>query len=108
MHFIRRCWNAVGGWLGRAPLTDDIERRNAPFVQLVLMYFGTIMPFNLIYYWFRVDRHIGVDNAMLLNIGTDIAVITAAWVGVWLIRRGRLRGALLLFLYTLIASLSLS
>jgi signal transduction histidine kinase len=105
---IRRGLNAIGGWLGRAPLTDDIERRNAPFLQLVLMYFGTIMPFNLVYYWFRVDRHYAFDTGVLLNISTDIAVILAAWTGVWLIRRGRLRGALVLFLYTLITSLALS
>lgn len=104
---LRRHWNASRDWLRRAPVTDDIERRNAPFLQLVLMYFGTVMPLNLYYYLFVRGLVDAVDPGLMLNVGTDIAVIAAAWIGVGLIRRGRLRLALILFLSTLIASLAL-
>lgn len=104
---IRRSWNAVRRWLQQVPVTDDIERRNAPFLQLVLMYFGTIMPINLYYYLFVRDLVAAVDPGVVLNVGTDIAVIAAAWTGVWLIRKGRLRQGLVLFLSALIASLAL-
>lgn len=104
---IRRSWNAVRDWLGRVPVVDDIERRNAPFLQLVLMYFGTVMPASLYYYHFVVGWITYVDVGVLLNLGTDLAVIGAAWTGVWLIRRGRLKQGLVLFLGTLIGSLAL-
>ncbi len=107
MDVIRGSWNAVRRWLQRAPITDEIERRNAPFLQLVLMYFGTMMPISLYYYMFVVGWVSTVDPGVVLNVGTDIAVIFSAWTGVWLIRKGRLRQALILFLSTLIASLAL-
>ncbi len=106
---IRDGWNAVHGWLNRVPIDDPVERRNAPFLQLVLMGFGIVMPINLFIYvrdigfWPELDTY-----ASVLHLVTDTAIIVAAWSGMFLIRRGRLRLAVVLFLCAILGSLTLN
>lgn len=104
---IRSAWNNLQAWLNRVPIDDPVERRNAPFLQLVLMFFGTFMPLNLYYYLFIVGPAPELSLATAINALTDFAVIASAWIGVRWIRKGRLRHAVMLFLGVLLGSLTL-
>ncbi len=104
---IRSAWNNVQAWLNRVPIEDPVERRNAPFLQLVLIFFGTFMPLNLYYYLFVVGLPITATLATALNAATDLVVIASAWIGVIWIRKGRLRHAVILFISVLLGSLTL-
>src|SRR5207342_873792 len=104
---IRRTWQAVAAWLNRVPISDPVDRKNAPFMQVVLLFFGVYLPINLYHYLFVsgfVSRAPAVST--WLNAATDVAIIASAWIGVWLIRRGRLRPAVVLFLGAVLVSLT--
>jgi len=104
---IRRTWQAVAAWLNRVPISDPVDRKNAPFMQVVLLFFGVYLPINLYHYLFVsgfVSRAPAVST--WLNAATDVAIIASAWIGVWLIRRGRLRPAVVLFLSAILVSLT--
>jgi signal transduction histidine kinase len=106
---IRRSWQAVSAWLSDVPIGDPVDRKNAPFMQLVLVFFGVYLPLNLYYYLFLsgfVNRAPAVSD--WLNASTDVAIIASAWVGVFLIRRGLLRRAVILFLSAILVSLTLT
>lgn len=104
---IRSAWNSVQAWLNGVPIEDPVERRNAPFLQLVLIFFGTFMPLNLYYYLFIVGPLPTLSLATALNASTDLAVIASAWIGLHWIRKGRLRHAVMLFISVLLGSLTL-
>lgn len=106
---IRGPMDSVRDWLGRVPIDDPVERRNAPFLQVVLMVFGVVMPINLYYYLRAVGLVLDSDPvASVLHLITDLAIILAAWSGVFLIRRGHLRLAVKLFLGAILCSLTLN
>ena len=106
---IRRSWQAVSAWLNDVPISDPVDRKNAPFMQLVLVFFGLYLPLNLYYYLFVsgfVRRATAVST--WLDASTDVAIIASAWAGVLLIRRGLLRRAVILFLSAILVSLTLA
>ena len=104
---IRRTWQAVAAWLNRVPISDPVDRKNAPFMQVVLLFFGVYLPINLYHYLF-VSGFVSAAPAVStwLNAATDVAIIAAAWIGVWLIRHGQLRRAVVLFLSAVLVSLT--
>ncbi|UHQ20177.1 ATP-binding protein [Lysobacter sp. KIS68-7] len=104
---VRRTWTAASAWLNRVPIRDPVDRKNAPFMQLVLLFFGVYLPINLYYYLVVSDfisRAPAVSTA--LNAATDLAIIASAWTGFYLIRRGQLRKGVMLFLGTVLVSLT--
>lgn len=104
---ISRSWLAVSAWLEDVPISDPVDRKNAPFMQLVLLFFGVYLPLNLYHYLF-VSGFVARSPAVStwLNATTDVAIIFSAWIGIWLIRRGQLRRAVIGFLAAVLVSLT--
>jgi len=95
-------WNRLVSWLRGAPVGDEVDRRNAPTMQLLLILIGCAVPLNAAYYVFIVGLEFRPGWAV--DLGTDVAISLMAWVSVALIRRGRFRLAIMLFLATTLAS----
>lgn len=87
-------------WLMQAPVTDPVDRRNAPFVQVLLILIGILVPLNKAYYLYAVLSRNGASPTpgLMVDLITDVLITVAAWGGVWLIRQGRFRLGVVLFL----------
>lgn len=92
---------AVLRWLGSAPIGDPVDRRNAPFLQSLLLFFGIFVPINkAIFLYAVVGGHVPRPDALRLSadLATDVLLVASAWVALWWIRRGRFRQGVALFL----------
>lgn len=97
----------VSGWLTSAPIEDSLDRRNAPFLQVVLL---------LIIVWAPVSATIALVQSlqqptlqyaqMFLRLADDLFGIACVCTSLWLVRRGRLRAATRLFLGFLTLSMA--
>lgn len=90
-------------WLNGAPVTNPVDRRNAPFLQLLLLFFGIFVPINKAIYLYAVFGGSGQAPRpgilrLSADLGTDILLVASAWIALWLIRRGRFRHGMMLFL----------
>lgn len=94
----------VTEWLARVPIADPVDRRNAPVMQLLMMFIGCVVPLNSAYYVFLV----GLQHrpGWMVDLGTDLLITIMAWMALALIRRGHFRLAIVLFLATVLASAS--
>jgi signal transduction histidine kinase len=97
-------WRAMTGWLERVPVADPVDRRNAPVMQVLMMFIGCVVPLNSAYYIFIV----GLEHrpGWIVDLGTDMIITVMAWVSLGMIRHGRFRAAIMLFLATVLASAS--
>jgi signal transduction histidine kinase/CheY-like chemotaxis protein len=96
-------WRVIE-WLARVPIADPVDRRNAPVMQLLMMFIGCVVPLNSAYYVFLVGlRH---RPGWVVDLGTDLLITLMAWVALVMIRHGRFRLAIVLFLATVLASAS--
>lgn len=96
---IKTVWRAIGEWLARAPIEDPVDRRNAPFVQALLIGMGLLMPVDkLIRLCFGTLRHSGSLPVQMVNTLTDVLITVAAWASLYLVRVGRFRPAIKLYL----------
>lgn len=90
------------GWLRRAPIADPVDQRNAPFIQLLLLFFGVFVPLNkAIFLVALLGGHLEQPPDPLrlyADLATDVILITAAWVAIWLIRSGSFRQGVAVFL----------
>jgi len=94
-------------WLRRLPITDPVDRKNAFFMQLLLLYSGCKIPLNQLYL-LRFDpgyaemfagRSAALpETAAIIDLTAELLLALSAWIGVWLIRAGRFRQAVTLFL----------
>lgn len=91
-------------WLHGAPITDEVDRRNAPVMQLLLLFYGIALPAN--WAWHLSSRPIPKGWTIVLVL--DLITATLAFVSVALIRRGHFRIAIKLFVGALLASLMLA
>ncbi|MGY3229039.1 signal transduction histidine kinase [Luteibacter sp. HA06] len=101
-----RAFSSMREWLARAPTNDPVERLSAPFMQWLLIAVGIAVPLVRIY-----AASIGPTLPMTLwktfdwiDFVTDAAILSAAWLGVMLIRRGRFAWAVWTFMGVLLAS----
>lgn len=94
-------WNRVLTWLRSAPIADEVDRRNAPVMQVLLLFYGVLLPLN--WAW-RIFARGSLPDRMIILL-MDVVVVVLAWVGIALIRRGRLRPAVVLFLAPQLISL---
>jgi len=91
-------------WLRGAPITDEVDRRNAPVMQLLLLFYGIALPAN--WAWHLSSRPIPKGWTIVLVL--DLTTAALAFVSVALIRRGHFRIAIKLFVGALLASLMLA
>lgn len=105
-------WQQAKAWLNRHPITDPVDRRNAFFMQLLLIFEGCAIPLKKAWlyafdptYQRMWSGTIALPKfALAIDLGTDLATVAAAWFGLWLIRRGHFRQAVSLFLVVLLAT----
>lgn len=90
-------WRRAAAWLRRVPVVDPVDRRNAPALQVLLIFLGVEIPLNKLYHLLTYD--IRMNSAQLaVDVGTDVAMTLAAWCGVWMIRRGRVKQGTAMFI----------
>ena len=97
-------WNRVLTWLGSAPIADEVDRRNAPVMQLLLLFYGIALPAN--WAWHLSSRPIPKGWTIVLVL--DLITASLALFSVFLIRRGKFRPAIKLFVGAQLASLTLA
>lgn len=85
-------------WLRNAPIHDPIDRRNAPTMQALLLFYGVTLTANWI--WTAYARPIPQQWTIVLLL--DALTIAVAFAGVALIRVGRFRLAVMLYLACLV------
>jgi signal transduction histidine kinase/ActR/RegA family two-component response regulator len=104
--------------VNQVPVADPVDRRNAVFMQWLLLFEGLRTPLNkiylLIYHWsflknvFYDRARSGATLAISIDLGTDLAMTAAAWVGLYLIRKGQFRSAVTQYLAVLLSSAALA
>ena len=106
-------WQRLIGWLKRLPIDDPVDLRNAFFMQLLMIYEGCEIPLNKLYllgfnatYALLRQGNIAAwpRFALEIDLGTDLVITLSAWVGFYLLRRGRFRAAVAQFLAVLLLS----
>ncbi len=94
----------VREWLAAAPIADAVDRRNAPVMQLLLLFYGVALPSN--WAWHLSSRPIPTGWGIVLAL--DLMTAATAFVSVALIRRGAFRLAIRLFLVAMLCSQALA
>ncbi|UHQ19197.1 ATP-binding protein [Lysobacter sp. KIS68-7] len=92
-------------WLRSAPIADPIDRRNAPVMQLLLLFYALLLPAN--WAW-RLASGGEINEDRMLIFLVDMVVSALAVVSIVMIRRGRFRPAVMLFLAMQLISLELT
>lgn len=103
VHIARESMNNLFDWLGRIPVDDPIDRRNAPTIQLLFFVIGITLPLS----WARHLAAFAVPPGWELVMVMDMVTTALAFVGIFLIRRGRFRMAVMLFLGALLVGLQI-
>ncbi|WP_024892143.1 sensor histidine kinase [Luteimonas huabeiensis] len=96
-------------WLGSAPIADPVDRRNAPFLQLLFAAVGTITFSSVALYTVRLrEPHPPIPPDAWFGLACTLLVGTVSWVSFWLIRRGLLRAGVKFFVVALLVSLAIA
>lgn len=101
----------MGGreWLGRVPVMDPVDRRNAPFVQVLLIAMGVLMPVNkVVHLFFSSFRHSMTSPGLIMDMATDVLMMVAAWTSLYLVRVGQFRRAVTFYLGVMLLSAALA
>lgn len=88
-------------WLRSAPTSNPVDRRNAPFLQVLMLFFGIFVPINkaIFLYAIATGQVPSPDTLQLsADLVTDVLLVASAWIAFWLIRSGRFRQGIALFL----------
>ena len=93
--------NRILTWLRSAPIADPVDRRNAPVMQVLLLCYGFLLPAN--WAWRMLVK--GVPEGWATVVALDLLTAAFALACIVLIRRGRFRPAVVLFLAALLAGL---
>jgi len=100
-------------WLISAPVDDPVDRRNAPFLQVLLIFLGIFIPLNKSIFLYAVlsgqwSGPVANSRVLVVDLSTDVLMTLTMWTGVWLIRTGRFRWSLQLFLGAVLLSMAAS
>lgn len=113
--FIKRfsSLNILKRWLFSAPVDDPVDRRNTPFLQVLLIFLGIFIPLNKSLFLYAVlggqwSGPIANSRALVVDLSTDVLMTFAMWTSLWLIRAGRFRWSLQLFLGVVLLSMAAS
>ncbi|SEN44129.1 Signal transduction histidine kinase [Luteibacter sp. UNCMF331Sha3.1] len=91
-------------WLRDVPVDDPVERRHAPVLQFLMLFILATVPANWCYHLAIVRTPMRRD--VMVDVGVDVLVWGAAALALWLIRRGALRRATLVFTGAMLVSLT--
>lgn len=95
-------------WLGRAPLTDEVDRRNARVIQLLLLFLAVTIPATLVVAlvlaWPQL-RGQAVPPGLVVSLTMSLLIGVCAAIGFVRVRQGALRGAVRLVLGAMLGSL---
>lgn len=107
-------FSRIRSWLIDTPIDDPVDHRNAGFMQLLLVFEGLRIPATKIYLsslqWAYMQEHfyakarVGAPVAIAIDMATDLAMTLSAWLGFYLIRRGRFRPAVSQYVATMLCS----
>ncbi|HEY0197021.1 MAG TPA: ATP-binding protein [Rhodanobacter sp.] len=96
---VRNAWVGISRWLGDTPVADPVDRRNAPFMQVLLICMGTLLPINkVIHLCNQSFRRSMTPSGLLMDVATELLMMAAAWTSLYWIRQGRFREAVKLYL----------
>ncbi|WP_244667324.1 HAMP domain-containing sensor histidine kinase [Xanthomonas sp. D-109] len=97
-------WN----WLGRAPLLDEVDRRNARVIQLLLLFLAVTIPATLVIAlllaWPQL-RGQPVQPGLVISLSMSLLIGVCAAIGFVRVRHGALRGGVRLLLGAMLGSL---
>lgn len=105
-------WRSLRNWLNNTPISDPIDQHYASFMQLFLAAVGIVIPSIKLtlfvsvivggapHYEHRIDE--------IADVGTDTLMTASAWIGIFIIRRGHFRQALMQFLSVLLGTLAIA
>lgn len=97
-------WKRFNRWLCAAPIHDVVDRRNAPVMQLLLLFYALALPLN--WAWrFSVYEVSPIGQRVFF---IDLVIALLAVTGIVLIRRGRFRLAVVLFIAPQLMSLGIT
>ncbi|WP_198014159.1 hypothetical protein [Pseudoxanthomonas sp. J35] len=83
--------NPILRWLRRPAIANPVDRRNAPFIQGLLLFFGIFVPINKAVFLYAVGsgQFPRPDSLKLwADVATDVLLVAAAWVALWRVRKG--------------------
>jgi signal transduction histidine kinase len=95
-------WRAGVEWLRRVETTDPVDRRNAPFFQLLMLMMGTLVVLNWAYLQFVVG--LPRREGGMVDVAMSLVTAAVAWCSFALVRRGRFRLAVKLYLWAEVAT----
>lgn len=102
---IRKACVAAGQWLARVPVADPVDRRNAPFVQVLLIAMGVLMPVNkVVHLFFHSFRQSMSAPGLVADMATDVLMMISAWTCLYLVRQGAFRRAVKLYIGVMLFS----
>nr|WP_172624008.1 ATP-binding protein [Rhodanobacter glycinis] len=92
-------WGKGQQWLRSTPITDPVDRRNAPFMQILLICMGCLMPINKVIHLFSTRfRDSMTEPGLGMDMATDVLMMVAAWSALYMIRQGRFREAVRMYI----------
>ncbi len=100
-------WLNFRSWLNRPVITDPVDAKNAVFMQILLFFVAIACPLNKIYVVVSNDGYdkmlaLLIPSAPILagivDVGTSVLITICAWIGFYLMRQGRFRPAVGVFL----------
>lgn len=89
-------WRRGVDWLNQVEAADPVDRRNAPFFQVLMLMMGTLVVLNWAYLQFVVG--LPRREGGLIDVAMSLVTAGVAWCSFVLVRRGRFRDAVKLFL----------
>lgn len=90
---------ALRHWLNDVPIDDPVDRRNAPAIQLLLLFLLVAMPTIWTYYLVKLGMTIGGEvNVALAGLMTLAIAVCLVWI-----RAGLFRPAIVLYVCTMLA-----
>ncbi|WP_296253039.1 ATP-binding protein [uncultured Stenotrophomonas sp.] len=93
--------NPISRWLNNTPIINAVDRRNAPFLQILLLFFGIFVPLNKAVFLYAIYSGAWQKPGPLqlyADLATDILLVASAWIALRLIRRGVFHKGVTLFL----------
>lgn len=89
-------WRRTVKWLNQVAVDDPVDRRNAPFFQVLMVMMGCLIPLN----WAYLKLTVGFPSApgFAIDRALSLVVAAAAWGCFFLTRHNRFRAAVKWFL----------